>query len=212
MKKLLSLSLASLMLVLALCSCSCSVRVGDKTYSSDNNDSSAAESAEETPENTQNLLFTWKIKIDGVDYTVPFDYSEIAANGFTFDTSKDAELGKRTYTVFSSTLKKDDKSFSVKYWNPSDTPKMLSQCQIGDVSFYASNPIEVVLPGGLVFDESVTVQDIIDKYGEPDTMNEKEDYTSIYYRQDTYSTVNFMSYTKEEAKFKYNEVSIQNLV
>ena len=202
--------LAALMAALALCSCPAK----NTSSGAAGDDVSAVDSAEETDENAQNPLFTWKVKIDGVEYTLPFDYSEAAANGFSFDSKKDMELGKRTYAIFSPQLHKgDDIHISVQFWNPSDEKaNSLADCKIGQVSVNANNPVEFILPGGLVFDESVTVQDILDKYGEPDTMNEKDDYTSIYYRQDVYSTVNFMIYTKDESKFKYNEVTLQNLV
>ena len=210
MKNLLSLMLAALMAALVLCSCSAKKNADSSNGSEGGDGASAVESAEETAENP---LFTWKIKIDGVEYTLPFDYSEAAANGFTFDSSKDMELGSRTYALFSPQLIKGDDHFSVQFWNPtSEKAASLADCKIGQVSFRAANPIEVVLPGGLVFDETVTVQTILDKYGEPERINEQEDYTSITYKEGVYNTVSFMFYTKDASEARLNEVTLQNLV
>ena len=216
MKKLLSLSLASLMLVLVLCSCSCSVRVGDKTYTTGNDGSAAAsdvESAEDTPTgNAHDILFTWKIKLDGVEYTVPFDFSELAAQGYTIDPKYDQDLNSNTYMIMGPSPKKDGVSLSVLFWNPSATTKKLNECKIGEIEIHADGKHELILPGDFKFDETVTVQDILDKYGDGGEVRESDEYTTITYEEDIYNKVEFFMYTKDESMIKYNSVTVKNFV
>lgn len=211
MKKFLSISLASLMVALTLCSCS--AQKGDTTSSAATDDNtSSVESVESKEEETQNILFTWKIKLDGVDYTLPFDVSELIANGYVIDPAKDEDLNSRTYTIGAPNPKKDDKSLSVQYWNPTDSAKKYSECKIGQISVDVQSEHELILPGDFKFDSSTTVQSVLDKYGEPERLNEQEEYTTITYKEDIYSTVEFFIYTKDEKMMKYNSVKLQNLV
>ena len=217
MKKIISISMASLMLVLTLCSCSCSVSVGDKTFSTDKDGKETTESAAESIEETssasgQDALFTWKIKLDGVDYTLPFDVSELIANGYEIDPDKDENLNSRTYTIGAPNPKKDGKSLSVQHWNPTSEAKKYSECKIGQISVEVQSEHEIILPGNFKFDSSTTVQSILDMYGEPERLNEQEKYTTITYKQDIYSTVEFFIYTQDEKMMKYNSVTLKNLV
>ena len=211
MKKFLSISLAALMVALTLCSCSS--QKGDTTSSAATDDNtSSVESVESKEEETQNILFTWKIKLDGVDYTLPFDVSELIANGYVIDPAKDEDLNSRTYTIGAPNPKQDDKSLSVQYWNPTDSAKKYSECKIGQISVDVQSEHELILPGDFKFDSSTTVQSVLDKYGEPERLNEQEEYTTITYKEDIYSTVEFFIYTKDEKMMKYNSVKLQNLV
>lgn len=211
MKKLLSLSLAALMAALALCSCGVKKDNNASSASADDG-ASAVESAESTAEETKNPLFTWKIKLDGVEYTLPFDVSELIANGYEIDPAKDEDLNSRTYTIGAPNPKKDGKSLSVQYWNPTDSAKKYSECKIGQISIDVQSEHEIILPGDFKFDETVTVQSILDKYGEPERLSEQEKYTTVTYKEDIYSTVEFFIYTQEEKMMKYNSVTLKNLV
>ena len=183
MKKIISISMASLMLVLTLCSCSCSVSVGDKTFSTDKDGKETTESAAESIEETssasgQDALFTWKIKLDGVDYTLPFDVSELIANGYEIDPDKDENLNSRTYTIGAPNPKKDGKSLSVQYWNPTSEAKKYSECKIGQISVEVQSEHEIILPGNFIFDKRTTVEEIIDQYGQP---YELQDFGNSYH-------------------------------
>ena len=122
----------------------------------------------------------------------------------------DDALNANTYTI-GTYIKKDDESVSVQFWNPTDEKKKYSECLIGQVEFDASNAAEVVLPGGLVFDESITPEKIIEFYGEPDSMNEGDGYIHIQYKKDIYSSVSFFLHPDEKLK-PYSTVTIQNLI
>lgn len=158
------------------------------------------------------LPLVWKIKLDGNEYTFPFDYSELAANGYELDPSKDDDLNARTYTIMAPEPKKDGKSLDVEYWNPTDTAKKYSECKIGELKIDVKSEHELILPGDFKFDANTTVQSILDKYGEPDRLSEQDEYTTITYKEDIYSTVEFFIYTKEEKMMKYNSVTLENLV
>ena len=138
--------------------------------------------------------------------------SELIANGYEIDPAKDEDLNSRTYTIGAPNPKKDGKSLSVQYWNPTDSAKKYSECKIGQISIDVQSEHEIILPGDFKFDETVTVQSILDKYGEPERLSEQEKYTTVTYKEDIYSTVEFFIYTQEEKMMKYNSVTLKNLV
>lgn len=217
MKKIISLALAAFMLVLVLCSCSCSVRVGDKTYSTDKDGGSAIQSEVESEEDTssgnaQDVLFTWKIKLDGVDYVVPFEFSELAAQGYSIDPKYDQDLPGHKYMIMGPTPRKDNLSLSVLFWNPSDTTKKTSECMIGEIEIYADGKHEIILPGDFKFDNTVTVDDILAKYGNDGEVRESEEYTTITYEAGIYNKVEFFMYTKDENMKDRSSVTIKNFV
>ena len=214
MKQFLSLLLAALMVALTLCSCSASKGGKDSSTVSDNG-TAAVESVEETtPAHAYDILFTWKVKIDGVEYVVPFDYSELAAQGYELNPEYDQDLNGNTYAIMGPNPKKDGKSLDVTFFNSTSTTKKLSECKIGMVQTRLYEEHEFILPGDFKFDETVTVQSIIDKYGkpeDPDDYRESEDEVNIIYRAGSYSSVAFSINLKENMT-KYNTVTIRNLV
>ena len=213
MKKLVSLLLAALMAALLLSSCAVKNTPAGNSASSGAADTDTAESAENKEQSKRDLLFTWQIKIDGVDYTLPFDYSEIHANGYSFDESRDIELGSRTYALFSPQLHKDDINLNVQFWNPkSEKVASLADSKIGNIEVNAHTAVDVILPGGLKYDVlTLTLDTLREKYGEPDNINDSDDFSIITYSQSTYSTYKFTIYKSEEKK-DYGSLDITNFV
>ncbi|MBQ9901681.1 MAG: hypothetical protein IJM51_04755 [Clostridia bacterium] len=213
MKRFISLVLAAVMVALTLCACA-----GKQSSNSGSDIGAGAESevsSEAVPQ--KNPLFTWEIKLDGVDYTLPFDFSLLQAQGYTLDEKYDKDLAANTYMIMigGGNPKKDGVSLDVLFWNPNDTTKKMSECQIGQIRVEADDKHELILPGGLKFDSTVTVQDVLSKYGENSDeceVRESEDYTTITYKEGIYNNVEFFIYTKDESKFKYNHVKLQNFV
>ncbi len=210
MKRIISLLLAAMMVALMLCSCSAN-KAGNGT-SSGTAGNDAVESVESEAKEEPNVLFTWKIKIDGVEYTLPFDFSELAAQGYAINPKYDQDLPGHKYMIMGPTPKKDDLSLDVQFWNPTDDTKKVSECQIGQISFRGNSKHEVILPGDFKYDAlTLTVDDIIAKYGEPDEKIDSDDFIIITYKQDVYSSIKFTVY-KDEAKKDYGSLTLQNLV
>lgn len=83
---------------------------------------------------------------------------------------------------------------------------------IGQLSFSGRSKHEVILPGDFKYDAlTLTVDDIIAKYGEPDENIDSDDFTIITYKQAVYSSIKFVVY-KDEAKKDYGSLTLQNLV
>ena len=72
----------------------------ESTESSSEKSSAAESSIESSAEESQQiltppeatgkeLLFTWQIKLDGKTYTIPFDYSEVKALGYSIKAEED---------------------------------------------------------------------------------------------------------------------------
>ena len=154
-------------------------------------------------------LFTWKIKLEGKEYTIPCDYSEFKKDGWTLE-DEDAKLNSTTYTLIEY-ISKGDSTLPVQLWNPTDSALKYSECQIGKIDLAVENNVSVELPGGFVFDKNVTADDVIAFYGEPTSEDEGDNYRALYYEYDIYNEVEFFIYDDEDM-VDYNNVSIQNLV
>ena len=214
MKKFLSLLLAAMMVAVALCSCAAS-KGGNGSSTASDNGTAAVESAEDTPAgHDYDILFSWKVKIDGTEYAVPFEFSELAANGYALNPEYDQELNGNTYCIMGPNPKKDGVSLQVFFWNPSSTAKKLSECKVGCVKVDADGKHECILPGDFKFDETVTAQTVLDKYGmpeDPDDYKDSDDETYITYRTGNNNYVSFEIH-KKESMTKYNCVTVKNLV
>lgn len=165
------------------------------------NDTSKTESSEQSSSSSANNsdvkisddIRSFQISLDGEVYTMPCEISDFEKNGWTLK-SADGNLGANEYT-FGPYMEKGEKQIALYMVNLSDSEKKLSECPIGQVKVYAEDQTEVVLPGGLVFDESLTIDDIKAAYGEPDQKSEDDDYTTYTYKGDGwYQSIEFFIY------------------
>lgn len=209
MKKILSLLIAILIMSSVFSSCT-KIKEDNTSSKVTDSDIDKTEIVESAVEEEQNILFTWKINLDGVDYILPFDFSELKANGFRLDKTDDWPLNGRSYSVDAVCPMIRGKFLRSLYWNPTDTPMKYSNCKIGQIEIDVKSRYKLILPGGLKFDINTTPQDVIDMYGDPYRLSEQDTYTEITYMQGEFSRVDFYFYTQDEKMKENNYVILQN--
>lgn len=154
-------------------------------------------------------ILSFEIELDGTKYSIPCAYTDFAKTGYLL--TEDDDLNANTYTIGGYLKKAESETISVQFWNPTSETKKYSESQIGQVDLDLDDGLDIVLPGGFKFDDSVTPEKVIEFYGEPDSRNDGDGYVSITYEEDIYSTVNFFIYTTDDMK-KYSSIKIQNLI
>ena len=221
--KFIALSLVAVMSTTTMCACSInrsnhlqpsdvsdagavSQSSASQTSSSGTDSSNISSDSNLTTGNADILSFSFKM--DGVDYKIPCDFSEFAKLGYSFE--EDSELDGNTYAIGASP-EIDGKSLHAQMWNPTDSPKKYSECKVGSIEISLEDKHEVILPGGLKFDETVTAEVVKEKYGEPDSCNEGDGYITLTYEKDTYEDVEFFLYTKENL-IHCNSVTFRNFI
>jgi hypothetical protein len=209
MKKILSLIIAILIMSSVFSSCT-KIKEDNTSSKVTDSDIDKTEIVESAVEEEQNILFTWKINLDGVDYILPFDFSELKANGFRLDKTDDWPLNGRSYSVDAVCPMIRGKFLRSLYWNPTDTPMKYSNCKIGQIEIDVKSRYKLILPGGLKFDINTTPQDVLDMYGDPYRLSEQDTYTEITYMQGEFSRVDFYFYTQDEKMKENNYVILQN--
>lgn len=209
MKKILSLLIAILIMSSVFSSCT-KIKEDNTSSKVTDSDIDKTEIVESAVEEEQNILFTWKINLDGVDYILPFDFSELKANGFRLDKTDDWPLNGRSYSVDAVCPMIRGKFLRSLYWNPTDTPMKYSNCKIGQIEIDVKSRYKLILPGGLKFDINTTPQDVLDMYGDPYRLSEQDTYTEITYMQGEFSRVDFYFYTQDEKMKENNYVILQN--
>lgn len=209
MKKILSLLIAILIMSSVFSSCT-KIKEDNTSSKVTDSDIDKTEIVESAFEEEQNILFTWKINLDGVDYILPFDFSELKANGFRLDKTDDWPLNGRSYSVDAVCPMIRGKFLRSLYWNPTDTPMKYSNCKIGQIEIDVKSRYKLILPGGLKFDINTTPQDVLDMYGDPYRLSEQDTYTEITYMQGEFSRVDFYFYTQDEKMKENNYVILQN--
>ena len=209
MKNILSLLIAILIMSSVFSSCT-KIKEDNTSSKVTDSDIDKTEIVESAFEEEQNILFTWKINLDGVDYILPFDFSELKANGFRLDKTDDWPLNGRSYSVDAVCPMIRGKFLRSLYWNPTDTPMKYSNCKIGQIEIDVKSRYKLILPGGLKFDINTTPQDVLDMYGDPYRLSEQDTYTEITYMQGEFSRVDFYFYTQDEKMKENNYVILQN--
>lgn len=235
MKKILVLAIAATMTMTALCSCSLNISpaqngssngenslqsstVADSSEQSSADDSSAVDSSDNDSSSVggsskTDALFSWKIKLDGQDYTLPCDFSDFKDNGWDFESDKSEEtLGANYYTI--AHLKKGDMSLDIDLWNPTESKLAYADCKVGSISVSFDDNVSLELSDGFVFDDKVTSEDIIERYGNPKDSGgmliDEEDYVALNYEYEPWKSVEFMIYKEDNMK-KYSDIEIQNM-
>lgn len=232
-KKIITVMLAAAIAVSAMTSCSITIGSSkDNDTSSESvvssvNDTSSDEASDEvsdnvssnesvsstSPVNVDNINISndwdsWQISIDGDVYTMPCEISDFEKNGWTLENA-DGTIKAKQYTL-GQYLKKGDLKISVQIVNLSDKEINIADGKIGQVKVDADNEVQVVLPGKLVFDENLTVEDIKAKYGEPKRETEGDKYVDLAYTGKTYQSVDFFIYKPDSGLTARSSVSVRN--
>lgn len=210
-KKIAALIVASAMVVSMMVSCSSN---GGTDTSSDNSiSSSVGDTSVSSSVNVDNIDIAdeWtsgQIAIDGVVYTLPCENSKFHNNGWYFKYTE-GDLEAMQCSV-SQRLVNGDKTILAQLINMSNEKIDILEGQIGQVQIDANDGVSVVLPGKLVFDENITVEDIKAKYGEPAEEKEVDDHVILNYNGDTDQELKFFIYNPGSNMEKYSSVTFKN--
>ncbi len=113
----------------------------------------------------------WKsleFALDGKVYTWPISYAQLKADGYSVDSSIEAETLDSMYYSFSEWAYKDgENAFFVSFKNYTDSSKVVADCDIQSVSFTSGydDVYTVVLCNGITLGTSY--EDVISVMGEP---------------------------------------------
>lgn len=215
MKRILAIILSSVLLVsLAACSGNGGNASNDASTSSKADvpaqSAETGQSAEAEQTNSQrDALMTFQVEINGKSLTVPCAYSDLEALGYSLP--EDDDLKPNTYTIGTYVKNADGDSLHVQFWNGSDSTKKYSECEVCEIEITLENNLDVKLPGGVVFDDKLTPEMIIEAYGEADYDNDTEDYHAVDYENGGFESVHFQLYKEENMK-KYGTVTINHIV
>ncbi|MGN0475278.1 MAG: hypothetical protein ACI4IJ_09330 [Acutalibacteraceae bacterium] len=180
--------------------------VSDDNLSSDSTSSTSPVNLDDI--DISNDWNSWQIAVDGVVYTMPCDISDFEKNGWTLENA-DGTLKSNQYTL-SQPMKKGDLRIYVQIINLSDNEINIADGKVGQVKIDANSEVPIVLPGKLVFDENLTVEDIKAKYGEPKRENEGDNYVTLTYTGELYQSVDFFIYKPDSGMTGYSSVAVRN--
>ncbi len=174
---------------------------------SSNEENSDEESSDEESIENEPLL-SFKLKIDDVVYQLPFDSFKLRDSGYYL--TKDGEVEPQTYSRSLEWKNDSGNTIITQLWNPSPKEKAeYYDCLVGSIEIKLGEKLDVVLPGGFVFDLDVTPDAIKEQYGEPESEHVYSDYVTLRYKVDLSKSVEFFIYTNEEYA-KFSSVTVKN--
>lgn len=209
MKRILAILLSSLLLV-SLAACSGNGGNVSNDAATNSKADGLTQSAETEQTNSKrDALMSFQVEINGKSLTVPCAYSDLEALGYSLP--EDDDLKPNTHTIGTYVKNADGDSLHVQFWNGSDSTKKYSECEVCEIEITLENNLEVKLPGGVVFDDKLTPEMIIEAYGEADYDHDTEDYHAVDYENGGFESVHFQLYKEENMK-KYGTVTINHIV
>lgn len=209
MKRILAILLSSLLLV-SLAACSGNGGNVSNDAATNSKADGLTQSAETEQTNSKrDALMSFQVEINGKSLTVPCAYSDLEALGYSLP--EDDDLKPNTHTIGTYVKNADGDSLHVQFWNGSDSTKKYSECEVCEIEITLENNLEVKLPGGVVFDDKLTPEMIIEAYGEADYDHDTEDYHAVDYDNGGFESVHFQLYKEENMK-KYGTVTINHIV
>ncbi len=209
MKRILAILLSSLLLV-SLAACSGNGGNVSNDAATNSKADGLTQSAETEQTNSKrDALMSFQVEINGKSLTVPCAYSDLEALGYSLPEDDDSK--PNTYTIGTYVKNADGDSLHVQFWNGSDSTKKYSECEVCEIEIKLENNLDVKLPGGVVFDDKLTPEMIIEAYGEADYDHDTEDYHAVNYENGGFESVHFQLY-KEENMRKYGTVTINHIV
>lgn len=187
-KKLIAILMACIM-------CLCLVACGNKSNNDnpiDSSDDAVTDNKTDTSSTYKGVemsdeLYDFTVKIDGTVYTVPAQLSDFLNSGwkYSYDNPEETDVAGENFESASFENEKGTLRFSVI--NLSGNTKKFKDCKIGtlDYSFSEWNNCIIELAKGLVLEkDKTTVQNVLDKLGEP-TENRTSEYgTTLNYIKD----------------------------
>lgn len=212
MKKMIVSVLAAAM-ALSLCACGSGEKpsdaASDSSVSTQENNADAVQDSQAEQENNQrDALMTYQVEINGTSITIPCEYEKLTALGYTLP--EDEELNANTYTIGTYVKNAEGDSMHVQFWNGSTETKKYSECEVCQIEIKLSEKLDVTLPGGIKFDESLTPEQVIEAYGEADFDLDQDDYRALDYEDGGFKKIDFMFYKEDNMK-GYTTLTINHI-
>lgn len=158
-------------------------------------------------------LADFTFKLDGVCYQLPLAYQDLTTNGWVLSSSNAFETtildgGKREYVKMS----KAGCVLNIAVDNQTDAQQKLQDCTVVEVEMSAKDTDgEDYFQIAKSISPFSDVDDIIDAFGEANTLNEHGDYTSVkyYYNNDSISDPAVTMYVyQDESMQKHSSIKL----
>ncbi|WP_297430082.1 hypothetical protein [Clostridium sp.] len=128
-----------------------------------------------------NDLFSYDILLDGKKYTLPVNFSELEADGWTIDPESAKHGLMAHFYVINIKITKNQEEVTVNFVNNSSESRDLNKCDVGLIRTYGgfgAGKVSVVLPKGISF--NATEDEITSAYGKPSKIESLDDNFDTY--------------------------------
>ena len=166
-------------------------------------DNSAASTASSADEKTlSDDLFSYELSIDGHVYSLPCPVSEFEEHGWVIDDDREIKPGDPFKVFLLERADNEEISLGVDLYNPTAEKMEPSGSFVVGVYLQPDKGYDVILPGGFAFDSSISYDDIMKQYGEPDSTFDEESYIARYYIQTYYHEIGFFGVPDESGRIE----------
>lgn len=188
-KKLLAILLVC---IICLCFAACGNDSNNTDSAIDSSDDAVIDNKTDTANTYKGIemsdeLYDFTVKIDGTVYTVPAQLSDFLNSGwkYSYDNPEETDVAGENFE--SDSFENENGSLRFSVINLSGNTRKFKNCKIGtlDYSFSEWNNCIIELAKGLILEkDKTTVQNVLDKWGEP-TENRTSEYgTTLNYIKD----------------------------
>ena len=169
----------------------------DSTHGQENDEEldSILEQEDETESEILELgddLYSFKIKVDGVVYSLPVPFSELMENGWMAEGLEGEELLPGQWSSVFEVRNDEGHSLGVRFINNTLDVITLEESEVMAIehfNLFGLREIDIVLPGGITMDSSL--EEIIEKHGEPTEQRERTWHIFLRYGSPACSFVEF---------------------
>lgn len=150
--------------------------------------------------------------LDGSEYAMPFDMSELFDNGWVFDgtnVSKDTVIEPYdTKTLVY--MVRNGRSIILTVYNPSSVSKVLGECKVCELEVQKDSNAKLEIGGVNIFDMSS--EQIVQKFGIPYGYSENNNRVTLEYHGEMLAYPSYIKYSFNKNNEEDNTVTIQNLL
>lgn len=126
-------------------------------------------------------LFSYDILLDGKKYTLPVNFSELEADGWSIDPKSTKYGLEKHYHIVNIKVIKKQEEITAHFVNNSSEYRDLNKCDVGSIMTYSgegTRKISVVFPKGIGF--NATEEEITAAYGNPSKVDLSDDNFDKY--------------------------------
>lgn len=157
-------------------------------------------------------FYEFSLSILGDTYNLPADLSDFSSTEWMYsnnDNPESKDVNGGSYSTCDVT--KDGKKITLTVVNVDGSTKKFSECKVGsiDCTFSDANDIKINLAKGVTLTKSLTVQDVITKWGDPTSNMEGERGTTLRYEKENYVYYSFSFDT--DGKLNYADIRNWNI-